>query len=396
MKLKTAFARIVREGRDGALRLARGAAVLLGCVLLAAAVAAPAMAGETRNVVLIVFDGVRWQEVFTGADPALLNEDAGGIWASEEELKRRFWNDDPQERRKLLLPFLWNTIATQGQVFGNKTLGSRAHVTNPYHFSYPGYNEMATGFADPRIDSNKYGPNPNVSVFEWLNARPGFTGKVAVFGNWPAYKDIFNTPRSHLYIQADASLPPAAGKDTPRQALLRRLYETTTLLDSGVVPDSFTQVTLLDYVRSAHPRVLFVGYGDTDDWAHSGRYDNVLESAHHADGFVGELWQAMQSMPQYRGKTTFIVTTDHGRGSGLTEWKEHGVEQKGSDDVWIGVLGPDTPALGERRDIAPVTQAQIAATLAAVLGSDFRAAAPRAAAPLTDVLGPARAAAAAH
>ena len=393
MKLGTPFTTIARGGRVGARSLACRAALALGCALL---VTAPALAGATRNVVLIVFDGVRSQELFTGADPALLNEQAGGIWVSEKTLRQRYWREDPAERRALLLPFLWNTIAKEGQVFGNKTLGSRAHVTNPHHFSYPGYNEMATGFGDPRIDSNQYGPNPNTTVFEWLNRRPDLAGRVAVFGNWPVYKDIFNTPRSHLYIQADAALPLAAAKDTPRQALLRRLYETTTLLDEGVVPDSFTQVTLLDYVRAAQPRVLFVGYGETDDWAHSGRYDNVLESLHHADGFVRELWQTMQSLPQYRGKTTFIVTTDHGRGSGLTEWKEHGVEQKGSDDVWIAVLGPDTPPLGERRGIAPVTQAQIAATIAALLGTDFRAAAPAAAPPLTDVLGPAGAAAAAR
>ena len=385
-KVKAVFATIVRAARVGVRPLAGRAAALLGCVLLLAVpvLAVPALAGETRNVVLIVFDGVRWQEVFTGADPDLLGEKSG--WASEKQLRLRFWNDDPSERRRLLLPFLWNTIAIKGQVFGNKTLGSSAQVTNPYHFSYPGYNEMTTGFADPRIDSNEYGPNPNVTVLEWLNARPGLAGKAAVFGNWPAYKDIFNTPRSHLYIQCDASPPPTAGKPTPRQRLLSRLYETTTLLDSGVVPDSFTQVTLLDYVRSAHPRVLFVGYGETDDWAHSGRYDNVLESLHHADDFVGELWRTMQSLPQYRGKTTFIVTTDHGRGGGLIEWKEHGVEQKGSDDVWIAVLGPDTPALGERRGIAPVRQSQIAATIGALLGSDFRAAAPKAAPPLPDVL----------
>ena len=388
MKLQSLLPMIVRAGRDGARSLACRAAALLGCTLLLAVPvpAAPALAGETRNVVLIVFDGVRWQEVFTGADPTLLNDQNGGIWESEKELRRRFWNDDPTERRRLLLPFLWNTIATQGQVFGNKTLGSSAHVTNPHHFSYPGYNEMLTGFGDPRIDSNEFGPNPNVTVLEWLNARPGLAGKAAVFGNWPVYTDIFNTSRSHLYIQADASPPATVGRPTPRQTLLKRLYETTTLLDSGVVPDSFTQVTLLDYIGSAHPSVLFVGYGETDDWAHSGRYDNVLESLHHADGFVGELWQTMQSMPQYRGRTTFIVTTDHGRGSGPVEWKEHGVEQKGSDDVWIAVLGPDTRALGERRGIAPVTQSQIAATIAALLGSDFGAAAPKAAPPLAEVL----------
>ena len=389
MKLGTASATIagVDIGRARVGNLSRCARALVGCALLGVLLpAASALAGETRNVVLIVFDGVRWQEVFTGADAGLVNGQEGGSWESEQALRQRFWNDDPAERRKLLMPFLWNTIATRGQVFGNKTLGGGAHVTNPYHFSYPGYNEMTTGFGDPRIDSNEYGPNPNTSVFEWLNARPDFAGKVAVFGNWPAYRDIFNTSRSHLYIQCDASPPPTAGPATPRQALLRRLYETTTLLDSGVVPDSFTQVTLLDYVRSAQPRVLFVGYGETDDWAHSGRYDNVLESLHHADDFVGELWRTMQSLPRYRGKTTFIVTTDHGRGSGPVEWKEHGVEQKGSDDVWIAVLGPDTPALGERRGIVPVTQSQIAATIAALLGRDYRAAQPKAAPPLIEVL----------
>jgi len=34
-------------------------------------------------------------------------------------------------------------------------------------------------------------------------------------------------------------------------------------------------------------------------------------------------------------------------------------------------MGPDTPALGERRIVPPVTQAQIAATLAAAVGMDW-------------------------
>jgi bisphosphoglycerate-independent phosphoglycerate mutase (AlkP superfamily) len=128
--------------------------------------------------------------------------------------------------------------------------------------------------------------------------------------------------------------------------------------------------------------VLFVGYGETDEWAHSGRYDMLLESAHHSDGFVRELWDTMQAMPEYRDQTTFIITADHGRGSGLVEWKEHGVQQKGSENIWIAVIGPDTPPLGERHAVAPVKQAQIAATIAALMGSDYRTAEPRAAAPL--------------
>ncbi len=74
------------------------------------------------------------------------------------------------------------------------------------------------------------------------------------------------------------------------------------------------------------------------------------------------------------------------RGSGLVDWKEHGVDQKGSDNIWIGVIGPDTKPLGERANTAPVTQSQIAATVAALLGRDFRRDAPSAAPPLAEVL----------
>jgi bisphosphoglycerate-independent phosphoglycerate mutase (AlkP superfamily) len=141
-------------------------------------------------------------------------------------------------------------------------------------------------------------------------------------------------------------------------------------------------------VKTGQPRVLFVGYGETDNWAHQGRYDLVLESAHRFDFFVKQLWDTMQAMPQYRGHTTFIITTDHGRGSGLTEWKEHGVEEKGSENIWVAVMGPDTAPLGERQNVAPIAQAQIAATVAAFVGKDYHAAEPKAAPAILDVVTP--------
>jgi bisphosphoglycerate-independent phosphoglycerate mutase (AlkP superfamily) len=174
--------------------------------------------------------------------------------------------------------------------------------------------------------------------------------------------------------------------ETPRDALLKQLFETDTEFDEEDVSNSLLQITLLDYVKSAKPRVLFVGYGETDNWAHQGRYDLVLDSAHRFDFFVKQLWDTMQAIPEYRGTTTFIITTDHGRGSGLTEWKEHGVEEKGSENIWIAVMGPDTAPLGERNHVAPVTQAQIAATVAAFVGKDYHAAVPRAAEPIAAVL----------
>src|SRR4030095_13843948 len=114
--------------------------------------------------------------------------------------------------------------------------------------------------------------------------------------------------------------------------------------------------------------------------------DLVLQSARKFDGFVSELWQTMEAMPEYKGKTTFIITTDHGRGGGLEDWKEHGSDTKGSENIWIAVIGPDTPKLGERTNVAPVTQAQIAATVAALLGKDFSTFNPKAAAPIGEVV----------
>ena len=341
---------------------------------------------KTRTVVLIVSDGLRWQEIFTGADPELLNEKNGGIWEKAENLRREFWRAEPAERRKALFPFLWSTVASSGQIFGNQNKGSVARVTNGFAFSYPGYNEMLSGHPDARVNSNEFGPNPNLTVFEWLNGLPDLHGHVAVFATWGMFRDIFNVQRSKLPLQVGWDLP-YRGTTTAREELLNALYRTTTRLESDDAYNAFLQIPLLDSLRSQQTRVLFVGYGETDNWGHAGRYDLVLQSAHLFDHFVEELWNTMQALPAYRDRTTFLITTDHGRGSGPVEWKEHGVEQKGSENIWLAALGPDTQPLGERSNTTPISQAQIAATVAALLGKDYRQAVPEAAAPIAEVFG---------
>ena len=146
---------------------------------------------------------------------------------------------------------MWGTVAARGQIFGNQTRGSVARVTNGFAFSYPGYNEMTTGHPDPRINSNEFGPNPNVSVFEWLNGLPQLHGKVAVHATWNTFKDIFNVSRSHLPLTVGWDAP-FGSPATPRQQLMNRLYASTTRFDGEDVYDAFMQVLLLEYLR-AHP-----------------------------------------------------------------------------------------------------------------------------------------------
>lgn len=329
---------------------------------------------RTRNVVLVVTDGLRWQDVFGGADSSIMFGDARYLGDSAA-IRREFWRPTIDERRRAMMPFFWNTIARRGQVYGNATRGSVAQVTNGLKFSYPGYNEMLSGAPDPRIRSNSFGPNPNITVFEYLAKTRTFAGRVAAFGTWGVFNDIFNKSRAGAFVHAGWS-PPIAAPQSHSDSLLDRLYATTIHAWDDNAYDSFMQASLLEYLRTNRPRVLFVGYGETDEWAHAGRYDNVLRSARAVDGFIEELWNTLQRLPEYRGTTTMLVTTDHGRGSAGTEWRDHGEDVGGAENIWIAAIGPDTPPLGERGNTARVTQSQIAGTLAALLGQPFAGGAP--------------------
>ena len=354
------------------------------CVLAAIAAARGAEL-KTRNVFLIVSDGFRWQEVFSGAEEMLLTKDAGGV-RDTNALRRAFWRPTPEERRRALLPFVWGEIAQKGQIFGNQNKSSVVTVTNGNKFSYPGYNEMLTGSADHRINSNNKRPNPNVTVFEWLNSRPGLKDQVMVFATWDVFPYIFNIGRSHLPIWPAWEEKFAAEEIKTPAGLDELVAETTTVWD-GVTYDPFLFQATMDNVKRQSPRLVFVGFGETDEWAHAGRYDRYLEAGHHVDSFVQQLWNAAQSMPGYRDKTTFILTADHGRGSGPENWKNHGVNIDGAEGDWIAVIGPDTPPLGERTETKPLTEGQIAATIAALLGENCHVALPNAAGPVAEILG---------
>lgn len=359
--------------------------VILGLILTPACVP-PANAAQlkTENVFLIMSDGLRWQEVFAGAEEQLMTKEAGGV-KNTNALRKEFWRETPEARREALLPFFWTGIAKQGQLYGNQTKGSVASVTNGKKFSYPGYNEILTGVPDSRVDSNDKRPNANVTVFEWLNGRPGFRNRVAVLGTWDVFPYIFNVERSRLAVWP-AWESRFAQYEIKAPDYITVLMRDTTELFESVTYDSFLAHVTFDYLNRKKPRVLFIGFGETDEYAHAGRYDQYLKSAHRVDEFTRKLWQTVQSIAQYRDKTTFILTADHGRGVG-PEWKDHSAKIEGAEGDWIAIIGPDTPPLGERTNCPEVTEGQIAATIAALLGEDYRAAFPNVGAPIAEAIG---------
>jgi hypothetical protein len=343
---------------------------------------------KTQNVIIVMIDGMRWQEVFRGADPKLLKTvGPDSLPAGKERAglaEKSYGRATPAEARAVLMPFLWHEVAVHGQLFGNRDLGSDSHVTNGLNFSYPGYSETLVGWGDPRISSNDNILNPNVTVFEWLNQKPEFHGRVAAFGAWETFDFIFNKPRSGLVI--NSSYDTFTGiPESPELALLNRLKKETVRIWPDEVFDPMPFYTAIEYVKAAKPRVLFLGLGETDDWAHAGSYAEYLAAAHRSDMYLGELWKLIQSMPEYRDKTTLVALPDHGRGEG-PQWTDHGEKIPESKQTWMAWIGPDTAPLGERRNAVPVTESEVAATLAALLGEDYHAAVPKSAAPIVDVL----------
>lgn len=338
---------------------------------------------RTQNVILVTIDGLRPEELFTGAEKKLIDSEVGGVY-NPARIRSLYWQEDPGVRRQRLMPFVWDVMAQEGQVFGSLDDNCPVWVKNGKFFSYPGYQELLCGFPDEAINSNDKNYNPNKTVLEWLHERPQFNGKVATFGSWDAIPYIVNAKRSGMYVNAGWQELEHVANAVRREQLNATIRELPRLWEYARF-DYLTTAGALEYLQAEQPRVLYLSLDETDDWCHSGRYDLYLEAAHRSDDYVRQLWEFAQSHEAYRGCTTLIVAADHGRGHGREGWKNHSADLPGSERIWIAVLGPDTPALGVRKDLE-TTQGQVAATVAALLGEDYSASDERIALPLPDVV----------
>lgn len=355
--------------------------VIVGWLWIASVTAAEP-ASSAKNIIVVTWDGFRWQELFGGADETLLDAKAGGV-RDLAELKRRFWRPTAAERRAALLPFIWGTVAREGQIFGDPAREAAAKLTNGLKFSYPGYSEMFCGVVDERIDSNAKRSNPNLSVLEFLHDQQGFKNRVAAFCTWDVFPSIFRSKQNGLLVHAGwtpiVDPPLTAGQQAINGVMERlpRYWPDNTF-------DVVTMTAAREHLQRHKPRVLYIGLGETDEWGHGRRYDLYLGAAHQSDRHLAELWTDVQKMPDYAGKTALLVTTDHGRGLTRDDWTDHGKKVPGAEYIWIAVLGPNVPALGVREKVE-ATQSQVAATIAHLVGLDFRSARPEAAPPLADV-----------
>lgn len=321
---------------------------------------------NNTKVVLITLDGLRWQELFSGADPLLVANTA--YVHDTTDLKQHFWKENPKARREALMPFFWTEVSKMGQIHGNRNLGSKVDLTNKMWFSYPGYNEILTGKADDaRIDSNDKINNPNTTILEIANNDAKYKGKVAAFGSWDVFPYIVNEERSGVPVNAGFEI--AQGNDlTEREKFLNELQPKVPSPWGTVRLDAFTHHYALEHMKKSHPEFIYISYGETDDFAHDGEYDAYLKAAHNTDSLIKQLWDFTQTDEFYKNNTVFMITTDHGRGTEpLETWTGHGDKVKNAGGVWMVFFGKGVAPLGEVSKDEQLYSNQVAPTIAKTL-----------------------------
>jgi hypothetical protein len=344
---------------------------------------APAAQAGRQHVILVTLDGARVEEIFGGLDAAVFASTLGKDGRLEEQAAyKRFWADTPQARREKLLPFFWGTLMREhGSIAGNPALGSRVRLANRHWFSYPGYAEILLGAAhDEVIKSNDPTQNPYPTVLEFLRGQLGVgQSAVAAFGSWSVFNAICESKPGTIVV--NAGFEPYDHPDQAVRTLSAMQRETPTPWDT-VRHDFYTFRFAMAHLAAHKPRVLYLALGETDDWAHNGRYDMVLDSLSRTDTYLKELWTWLQAQPEYRGRTSLLITVDHGRGAGPDDWKHHGAKYPNAEFTWMAFVSPSMSRRGEWRDHPPLLTAQAAATLVRWTGADWKAFNPAAAPPV--------------
>jgi hypothetical protein len=316
--------------------------------------ATPTAARPIRNVIIVTIDGVRWQEVFGGVDATLAR--SAGMSACAVT--------GPEA----LMPNVHHYFVEHGIVVGAPGYGEMV-ASGPNFVSLPGYEEIFTGRAS-RCTSNFCDHIRETTLIDELRAYTQLPpAKIAVITSWrtierAAARDEENITISagrHGGVTRDRVRVDATAAHLLDQASRSRAYPGW--LDYR--PDRYTAALALAYVAKERPRFLFVGLGDTDEYAHRYDYRGYVSALNAADGFVGALMKTLAALGDYGAATTVIVTTDHGRAAGFAG---HGGNAPESQRVWMLVAGGAIPAIGFATTTRQIRLADIAPTVRAWLG----------------------------
>lgn len=317
-----------------------------------AAGGAPA-AAQTRAVILVTLDGVRWQEVFQGTDAEQAKE-AG--MAEGEILKAR-----------ALMPTFHDRFMVDGVVLGAPGPGQPLY-TSPAAMSLPGYMELLSGHKEELCVSNRC-PATRVPTLLDEARKQGKFADVAAISSWEkieraATYDPTSFPMS--YGRGYGITRDKIGVDAESKALLKSSKRRDPFPGyEDYRPDWLTASLALRYLQAKQPRLMFIGLGDADEYGHRGDYRSYQNAIRQSDVFLGQLLALLEQLGDYGAGATVIVTTDHGRGAQAFE--NHGPSYPESRRIWMGAIGGSTPKRGPVQLPAEHRLADVAPTIRVML-----------------------------
>jgi hypothetical protein len=305
-------------------------------------------------VVLVVLDGVRWQEVFGGADRELARRRGLDplVWANARDL----------------VPNLQRMLDADAVAIGAPGHGPEMTASGPRFISLPGYLEIFGGRPDPGCESNECQRSPAHTIADDVRDSSG-ADDVAVVTSWPNIARAVGTEASRYVMTAGRKLLARAEtlRDDPETAaMIERASQVKAWPGEGDYrPDAYTAALALRVLVTERPRFLFVGLGDADEFGHRNDYRRYLDAIHRSDGFLGQLEATLAGMGARGQHTTVLVTVDHGR---AYSFREHGARYPESGRVWFVAAGGDVHSHGLLHASRRHTLSDVAPTVRALLG----------------------------
>ncbi len=108
-------------------------------------------------------------------------------------------------------------------------------------------------------------------------------------------------------------------------------------------PDELSVYIVRQLMRQVAPSLLWITMHDIDI-AHAGAFSLYIDGIRRTDRLCAEVWKAIQSEPEYEGKTTLFILPDFGRDSDEDSagngFQHHRTGDAASRTTWMMALGP--------------------------------------------------------
>ncbi|HDS30068.1 MAG TPA: hypothetical protein ENN67_03405, partial [Firmicutes bacterium] len=268
---------------------------------------------DRTPVVVIVIDGLRWEE---------------GFGAQEK-----------------YIPNIWTKLRPQGTILMNYNIVSPT-VTTSVHSA------MLTGRISTVPNDGHIRPVFPTFIELYRDARSDFIEsrlREIIAPNAGFYRPDTQT---RMEIEELANDARNFGPDKTALYLGKDLIYSLNQSSSGHCPDddvflidSLRDIEVYEYFRAkipdVKPNMVFMNLGDVDEAGHEADWYYYVDTIRWADRLVYQMYLSLQELTRYRDNTIFIVTTDHGRHSpDRGGFPHHGCFCEGCRKSFMLIIGP--------------------------------------------------------